>query len=333
MAKIFITRKIPDTGLELLKKKHKIEIFSDVANPSKNELIRKSKNVEAIISLLSDTIDREVIESCKNLKIIANYAVGYDNIDLNAARENNIYVTNTPDVLTQATADLTWTLLLSAARRIIESDKFVRDLKYKGWGPELLLGQRTFGKTLGIIGFGRIGKAVAQRAKGFNMKVLYNKRTPLKKDEERKLNATYADLDKLIESSDFITINASLNDSTYHLIDKAELEKMKENAIIVNTGRGPIINEKELAFALEKKEIFAAGLDVYENEPEVFNKLLELDNIVLTPHTGSATTYARYKMAEMVAEDVIAALKGKEPKNIVVWKEQLCLIEKCMIYQ
>ena len=318
MSKIFITRKIPDSGLELLKKKYEIEVFSDIENPSKTELIRKTKDADAIISLLSDTIDREVIENCNNLKVIANYAVGYDNVDLEAAKENNIYVTNTPDVLTHATADLTWTLLLSAARRIIESDKFVRDLKYKGWGPELLLGQRTFGKTLGIIGFGRIGKAVAKRAKGFNMKVLYNKRTPLEKSEEIKLGVSYADLDRLIETSDFITINASLNESTYHLIDKPELKKMKESAVIVNTGRGPIINEKELAYALENKEIFAAGLDVYEKEPEVFGKLLELDNVVLTPHTGSATTYARYKMSEMVAEDVIAILEGREPENKVL---------------
>ncbi|MDZ7671637.1 MAG: D-glycerate dehydrogenase [Halanaerobiales bacterium] len=318
MPKVFVTRKIPDTGLEILKKKYEVEVFSDSTNPTKEEFINGAKDADAIVSLLSDPIDREIIESCKNLKVIANYAVGYDNIDLDAAKENNISVTNTPDVLTQATADLTWTLLLSAARRIIESDKFVRDLKYKGWGPELLLGQRTYGKTLGIIGFGRIGKAVAQRAKGFNMNVLYNKRTPLDKVEENKLNATYAELDELIKSSDFITINASLNESTYHLIDKQELKNMKETAVIVNTGRGPIINEKELANALKNKEIFAAGLDVYEKEPEIYHKLLELDNVVLTPHTGSATTYSRYKMSEMVAEDVIAVLEGRKPNNKVI---------------
>ncbi|MGM0445065.1 MAG: 2-hydroxyacid dehydrogenase [Bacillota bacterium] len=318
MPKVFITRKIPDTGLEMLKEKYEVEVFSDSTNPTKEELINKAKEADAIVSLLSDPIDREIIEKCNNLKVIANYAVGYDNIDLDAAKENSISVTNTPDVLTQATADLTWTLLLSAARRIIESDKFVRNLKYKGWGPELLLGQRTYGKTLGIIGFGRIGRAVAQRAKGFNMDVLYNKRTPLDKKEENKLDAAYAELNELIESSDFIAINASLNESTYHLIDKPELKKMKETAVIVNTGRGPIINEKELANALINKELFAAGLDVYEKEPEIYRKLLELDNVVLTPHTGSATTYARYKMSEMVAEDVIAVLEGREPNNKVV---------------
>lgn len=318
MPKVFITRKIPDTGLEMLKEKYEVEVFSDSTNPTKEELINKAKEADAIVSLLSDPIDREIIEKCNNLKVIANYAVGYDNIDLDAAKENSISVTNTPDVLTQATADLTWTLLLSAARRIIESDKFVRNLKYKGWGPELLLGQRTYGKTLGIIGFGRIGRAVAQRAKGFNMDVLYNKRTPLDKKEENKLDAAYAELNELIESSDFIAINASLNESTYHLIDKPELKKMKETAVIVNTGRGPIINEKELANALINKELFAAGLDVYEKEPEIYRKLLELDNVVLTPHTGSATTYARYKMSEMVAGDVIAVLEGREPNNKVV---------------
>lgn len=318
MAKIFLTRKIPDIGIELLKKKHEVSIFSDSENPNKQQLIKNAQNADAIISLLSDEIDKEVINKCEHLKIIANYAVGYDNIDLEAAQKNNIYVTNTPGVLTEATADLTWTLLLATARRIVESDKFVRDLKFEGWGPELLLGRKTYGKTLGIIGFGRIGQAVAKRAHGFNMEVLYNKRTPLDQNKESRLGVKFAKLDKLLKEADFITINASLNDSTYHLIDEKEFEKMKDNAVIVNTGRGPIINENALVKALKQKKIFGAGLDVYEDEPEVTPELLELDNVVLTPHTGSATTYARNEMAEMVAKDVLAVLDDKDPKNRVV---------------
>lgn len=318
MSKVFLTRKIPDKGLELLKRKHKVSVFSDSENPNKEQLIEHAQKSDAIISLLSDEIDEEVINKSEHLKIIANYAVGYDNIDLEAAKENNIYITNTPDVLTEATADLTWTLLLATARRIVEADKFLRNLKYEGWAPELLLGQKTYGKTLGIIGFGRIGQAVAERAHGFNMEVLYNKRSPLNKNKEVELGVKYTELDRIFKKADYITINASLNESTYHLIDEKEFLEMKDNAIIVNTGRGPIINEKALVEALKNKEIFGAGLDVYEYEPEVSPELLDLDNVILTPHIGSATIKARNEMSEMVAEDVIAALEGKEPINRVV---------------
>jgi len=318
MSKVFVTRKIPDVGLNLLKEKYEVEVFSSETNPKKDQLINGAKDADALIPLLSDEIDTEVMEKCSNLKIIANYAVGYDNIDLKAAKKHDIYVSNTPGALTETTADMTWTLLMAAARRVVESDKYVRELKFDSWGPELLLGQKVYGKTIGIIGFGRIGQAVAQRAHGFDMEVLYNKRTPLSKKEENELGAKYANLEDLLEQSDFVTINASLNESTYHLIDEKELKVMKDSAVLINTGRGPIINEKVLAQALADQEIFAAGLDVYEKEPEVYPKLLELDNVVLTPHTGSATIDARNKMAEMAAENVIAVLSGKKPKNQVV---------------
>mgnify|MGYP006278976747 FL=1 len=318
MSKVFVTRKIPDAGLNLLKEKYEVEVFSSENNPTKDQLINGAKDADALIPLLSDEIDNEVMEKCSNLKIIANYAVGYDNIDLKAAQKHDIFVSNTPGALTETTADMTWTLLMAAARRVVESDKYVRERKFDSWGPELLLGQKVYGKTIGIIGFGRIGQAVAQRAHGFDMEVLYNKRTPLSKEEESELGARYADLEDLLKQSDFVTINASLNESTYHLIDEKELKMMKDNAVLVNTGRGPIINEKVLAQALANQEIFSAGLDVYENEPEVYPKLLELDNIVLTPHTGSATIDARNKMAKMAAENVIAVLSGKKPKNQVV---------------
>lgn len=318
MKKVLITRKIPDLGMNLLKDKFKVKVFSDQDDPTKDQIIKMAKDVDAIIPLLSHDIDREVIESCNKLKIIANYAVGYDNIDIKAAQDNNVYVTNTPDVLTEATSELTWSLILAVSRRIVESDKFVRQLKFKGWGPELLLGHEIHGKTLGIIGFGRIGRAVAKIAQGFKMNVLYNKRSALEKEEEKRLNVKYSDINKLFKKSDFITVNASLNDSTYHLIGQKEFDIMKDTAVLVNTGRGPIINEAELIKALKNNKIYGAGLDVYENEPEVSKGLLDLDNVILTPHTGSATIKARNKMAEIAAKNVIEVLKGNQPLNKVV---------------
>ncbi|MCF8008871.1 MAG: D-glycerate dehydrogenase [Halanaerobiales bacterium] len=318
MKKIFITRKIPDLGMNLLKDKFEIKVYSNQDDPTKNQIIKMGKDADAIIPLLSHDIDREVIESCNRLKIIANYAVGYDNIDIKAAKDNNVYVTNTPDVLTEATSELTWALILAVSRRVVESDKFVRQLKFKGWGPELLLGHEIHGKTLGIIGFGRIGKSVARIAQGFKMDVLYTKRAALDKTEEKKLNVKYSDINNLLKKSDFITVNASLNDSTYHLIGKKEFDIMKDTAVLVNTGRGSIINEAELVTALKNKKIYGAGLDVYENEPEVSKGLLDLDNVILTPHTGSATIKARNKMAEIAAKNVIEVLKGNQPINKVI---------------
>jgi len=317
MAKIFLTRKIPNAGLNLLKSAHDVKVFSDEVNPDKEQIINYANKVDALITLLSDEIDEEIINSCKNLKIIANYAVGYDNIDLDAARRNEIYVSNTPGVLTEATADLTWTLLSAMARRIVEADKYLRELKFDGWSPELMLGKSIYAQTLGIVGFGRIGRAVAKRAHGFDMKVLYNKRSRLSNKEEEQLNIKYAKLDELLNNSDYITINASLNESTHHLIGKNEFQIMKDNAVLVNTGRGSIVDEDALANALINNQIFGAGIDVYENEPEVNPKLLKLNNVILTPHIGTATTDARNKMAVMVAKNVIKVLEGKTPINRV----------------
>lgn len=283
----------------------------------REELINNIKGIDGLVSMLSDPIDGGVIKSNPDLKVVANYAVGYNNIDVEAATRQGVAVTNTPGVLTEATADLTWALLMAVARRIIESDQFVRQGQFKGWGPRLMLGSDVYGKTLGIIGFGRIGQAVARRARGFNMEILYNKRTRLSRDREEKLGVQYAEVDELLKRADYISINAPLNKSTYHLVGLQEFELMKNTAIVINTGRGPIIDESALVEALKEGKIAGAGLDVYEEEPEVHPGLMELDNVVLTPHTGSGTIETRDKMAVMVAEDVIAVLKGKRPANLV----------------
>ncbi|OQY09477.1 MAG: D-glycerate dehydrogenase, partial [Marinitoga sp. 4572_148] len=224
---------------------------------------------------------------------------------------------NTPGVLSDATADLAWALLFAVARKIIESDNFVRNGNFIGWRPRLFLGYDIKGKTLGIIGMGRIGKEMAKRAKGFEMKVLYYKRNKLSEAEEKELGVEYADLETLIKKSDYISLHTPLTDETYHLLDEKEFSMMKPNAIIINTARGPVINEKVLIKYLKERKIAGAGLDVYEEEPYIPNELLELNNVVLTPHTGSATFETRDKMAEMVADNVIAALKGDVPPNNV----------------
>ena len=314
---IYITSEIPEKGLEILKKEFKIKSNNSGKSLSKNELISEAKKADAILPLLSDEIDSKVMDELENLKVIANYAVGYNNIDVKAATKRNIIVTNTPDVLTETTADLTWGLLLAVARRIVETDKILRNGKFEGWAPKLLLGNEVNHKTLGIIGLGRIGKAVAKRAQGFNMKVLYNKRNRLDEKKEESLNVEYREFEKILKEADYISINTPLNESTYHLFSTKEFYLMKDDSILINTGRGPIINEKELVKALKNKEIGGAGLDVYENEPEVEEGLLKFENVVLTPHIGSATYQARNKMAELAAKGAVAGYKRESVPNIV----------------
>ncbi len=314
--KIFITRKIPESGLEILRKNYELEINPHKRILSKSEIIKGLKGKDGLLCLLTDQIDSEVIKSEPQLKMIANYAVGYNNIDVKTATKLKIPVSNTPGVLTDTTAELTWALLFSASRRIVEGDKFTRDGKFKGWAPMLMLGQDFNKKTLGIIGAGRIGTAVALKSKGFNMNVLYYDNSENKK-LNKELNAKKVEFDELLTKSDFISLHVPLNDSTHHLIGKKELKKMKETAVLVNTSRGPVIEEKALIKALKEKWIFSAGLDVYENEPEIPNSLKKLDNVVIQPHTGSASFETRSKMAEMAAENMIAGLKGKIPSNCV----------------
>ncbi len=315
--KIFITRKIPKAGVDLLQKKgYKIEINKYNRILTKNEIIAGLKNKDGLIPLLTDKIDKEIIYSEPKLKMIANYAVGYDNIDIKTATKKGIPVSNTPDVLTDTTADMAWALLFSVSRRIVEGDKFTRSGKFKGWDPMLMLGQDISNKTLGIIGTGRIGSSFGLKSKGFKMKVLYYDEK-INNTLEKELNAKKVSKSYIIKKSDFISLHLPLNKSTYHFIGFNELKNMKKNTILINTSRGSIIDEEALARALKEKWIFGAGLDVFENEPTVNPKLLILNNVVIQPHSASATFKTRSKMAIIAAKNVIEGLEGKIPKNCV----------------
>lgn len=311
--KVFVTSIIPEIGIEILKK-NGIEVVQNknYLPIEKEKLIKKAKECDALLCLLSNKIDKEIIDSLPNLKVIANYAVGFNNIDVEYATQKKIWVTNTPDVLTDATADLAFALLLACARRIVEADKFTREGKFKIWQSDLMLGKDLRGKTIGIIGAGRIGQAFARRTKGFEMKILYydKKRIP---EFEKETGAKFSTLNQLLKKSDFISIHTPLTKETYHLIDKAQFELMKDGAILINTARGEVINEKELVSAMKSGKLFAAGLDVYEFEPKITKELLKMKNVVLLPHIGSATTETRNKMAELAANNIVRVLNGKKP--------------------
>ena len=270
--------------------------------------------------MLADTIDKDVLESGKDrLKIVANYAVGYNNIDFEKAKELGIYVTNTPGVLTETTADLAWALMLAISRRIVESDAFTRSGKFEGWKPELFLGNDVYGKILGIIGFGNIGQAVARRAIGFDMKVYYYQRHKVAPEIEKSLHAIFI-VRRSFNKSDFISLHVPLTKETYHLIDNKRLSLIKKTAYLINTARGPVIDEKALCQKLKNNEIAGAALDVYENEPIICEDLFKLNNVILTPHIGSASYETRSKMSLMVAKDVIQSLNGEKPDHLV-WEK------------
>ncbi|MCD6512397.1 MAG: D-glycerate dehydrogenase [Thermoplasmata archaeon] len=314
MARIFITRRLPEEGLRMLEG-HDIEIYEGDAPPSKEEIIEGVRNKDALICLLTDKIDSEVMDASPKLKIIANYAVGYDNIDIREATKRGIVVTNTPGVLTETVADLAWALIMSIARRIVEGDEFMREGKFKGWAPMLMLGGDIYGKTLGIIGAGRIGRAVAKRARGFDMKILYYSRK--RNEEMESYGGKFVDMETLLKKADFVTLHVPLTEETYHMIGERELKMMKKTAYLINTARGKCVDEDALYRALANREIAGAALDVFENEPSVHEGLLRLKNVVLTPHIGSASYETRSRMAVMVVEDVLAVLNGQKPKNCV----------------
>ncbi|MBI4834588.1 MAG: D-glycerate dehydrogenase [Planctomycetes bacterium] len=314
---VYITQKIPECGLAILKKnRFNIEIKSEKQPVSKRELLERVRNKDGLICLLGDNIDKDIINAGSNLKIIATYSVGYDNIDVSYASKRGIMVTNTPGVLTDATAELTWALIFACARRIAESDRFIRKKEKWFWRPDLMVGTGLNNKILGIIGAGRIGQAVAYKAKGFNMEIVY---TDLSRNRKLELltGAKKSSLHTVLSKSDFITLHTPLMQETKHLISSNEFALMKPSAYLVNTSRGAVVNEKALVVALKSGQIAGAGLDVYENEPKVNPALLKLDNVVLLPHIGSATKEARDKMATMVAENVVIALSGKQPPNLV----------------
>lgn len=320
--KIFITRKIPEAGINKLKEKeYEIEISSFDRVLTKEELISsiKDKNFDALLCLLTDKIDKEIIDAAgKQLKIIANYAVGFDNIDVKYAGEKDILVTNTPEVLTNTVAEHTFALMLAISHRIAEADRFTRQGKYQGWAPELLLGSDLFGKIIGIVGLGKIGARVAYQAVGgFDAKIIYH---DVKRNEnfEKEFNAVYKEkLEDLLKEADYITLHIPLLPSTHHLINEEKLKTMKQTAYLINTSRGPVIDEQALVKALKQGWIKGAALDVFENEPNLTPGLAELDNVVLTPHIASATEETRSKMSELAAENIIAALEGKTPPNLV----------------
>lgn len=315
--KVFITRNLPGNVEQTLRANGYTVVTYKKDKPiSKAELIKNAWNADAIISLLTDKIDSEIIDNFKQCKIIANYAAGYNNIDIDYAKSKNIIVTNTPDILTNATADIALTLALACSRRVIEGHDFVKKKKFKGWAPKLLLGLEMSGKTIGIIGAGRIGQAVAKRFKAFDTKIIYYNRSK-KYDLEKKVGAKKVTLKKLMKDSDIISIQIPSTDETYHLLDKEHLSLLKPDAILINIARGEVVDEKYLIQLLKKRKIYSAGFDVYENEPDINPELLKLPNVVLLPHLGSATVETRTKMAQLCAENVIRVFDGKSPKTKV----------------
>ncbi|OOP55161.1 MAG: D-glycerate dehydrogenase [Candidatus Brocadia carolinensis] len=315
---VFITRKIPEEGVKILKTVcQKVEVNPHDRLLTYDELLKEAKGRDAIITMLSDRIDARLMQEAANLKIVANYAVGYDNIDVKAATAKGIVVTNTPGVLTDSTADMAWALLFSITRRIVEGDKLSRAGKFTGWAPMMLLGGDLVGKTLGIIGAGRIGTAMAMRSRGWNMRVLYMTQQSRNAVLEEMLGAQRVNLEMLLRQSDFISLHAPLSEKTRHLIGAKELSLMKRTAYLINTGRGAVIDEAALVHTLRNKQIAGAGLDVYEEEPKLKPGLAELDNVVLAPHLGSATNETRAKMAVMAAENIVAVLHNQRPNNCV----------------
>ncbi|MBE7559469.1 D-glycerate dehydrogenase [bacterium] len=317
MANIYVTRLIPQPGIDMLiAAGHQVEVNPDDRVLTQDELLAKVKGRDAVLCLLTDTIDAAVCEAAAGCKIFGNYAVGFNNIDVPACTRAGIAVTNTPGVLTDATADMAWALLFSVARRIVEGDKYTREGRFKGWGPLLFLGGDITGRTLGIIGAGRIGENFALKSKGFKMKVLYSDVNP-NPTLEKELGATKVDMETLLKESDFVSVHVPLMPETRHLIGRKELAMMKPTAYLINTSRGPVIDEEALVEALQKKTIAGAGLDVYEDEPALKPGLTECWNAVIPPHIASATLETRTKMATMAAGNILALLEGKRPPNIL----------------
>lgn len=318
MAKIVVTGKIPEVALEKLKKSHEVISWGEETPISRDEMLKRVSGANIIVSLLTEKIDEEVLTSAGNdLKAVCNVAVGYNNIDVAACKNKNVLVTNTPGVLTDATADIAMALILMTTRRLSEGERVIRNQDPWAWGMFYMLGSSIQNQTLGIVGMGQIGIATALRAKSFGMKIIYTRRNRLDEKIEKELSAQYVSLDELLQQSDIVSLHCPYSTETHHLISDAQLSKMKKTSYLINTARGPIVNEEALANSLINKTIAGAGLDVYENEPKVNEKLLKLDNVVLLPHLGSATVETRTAMATTAANNAIEILSGNKPLNPV----------------
>jgi glyoxylate reductase len=316
--KVYVTRELPERGLKIIRKYFDTEVWTEYAPPPKKLIIEKARNVDALATLLSDKIDAEVFDAAPKLKIVTQMAVGFDNIDVQEATKRGIYVTNTPEVLTDTTADFAWALLMAIARRVVEADKYVRTGQWKvGWHPSMMQGRDVYNATIGIVGAGRIGYAVAKRATGFGMKILFYDVVP-RPEIEKDFGARKVDLDTLFRESDFVSIHVPLMKETQHLVNAERLKLMKKTAYLINNSRGPVVDEKALYAALKEGRIAGAGLDVFEQEPTpVDNPLLKLDNVIVAPHISSASYETRSKMAEMVADNLVAFFEGKKPPNLI----------------
>jgi len=317
--KVYVTRELPEEATRILKSKFEVEVWQGEMPPPKSVLVEKVKEVDGVICLLTEKFDEDVVNAAgPRLRGICQIAVGFDNINVKAATARGILVTNTPGVLTETTADYAFTLMVATARRIAEADKYVKSGQWKvPWGLMMLLGQDIWGKTLGVVGIGRIGSAVARRDKGFNMRIIYYD-VFRNEQVEKELGVEYVPLERLLKESDFVTVHVPLTPETHHLINEDRLRTMKKTACLVNTSRGPVVDEKALYKALKEGWIWAAGLDVWEKEPvDVSNPLLELNNVTAAPHIASGSIATRTRMAVMAAENMVAILDGRVPPNLV----------------
>ncbi len=310
--RVLVTRLIPEAGLDPVREACEVDLWEDELPPPRDELLRRVAGVDGLLSLLTDRVDDELLDAAgPQLRVVSNFAVGFDNIDVPALTRRGIPAGNTPGVLTETTADLAFTLLMAAARRIPESVDYVRDGHWKTWGPMLLMGVDIHGATLGIVGFGRIGREMARRGRGFGMRILYHDVHPATPEEEAELGATRVDMDRLLAESDFISLHVNLTDETHHLIDADALRAMKRTAVLVNTSRGPVVDPAALESALRDGEVFAAGLDVTEPEPlPADHPLVALPNCVVVPHIASASRVTRDRMAQMAAANLLAGVRG-----------------------
>ena len=318
MAKVVVTGKIPAVALERLRAEHTVDAWEDESPISRDELLKRVAGADAIVSLLTEKIDAELLDAAgKQLRSVSNVAVGYNNIDVPACRERNVLVTNTPGVLTEATADIAMALILMSTRRLAEGERVIRTQQPWQWGMFYMLGSSIQGSQLGIVGMGQIGAAVARRARAFGMTIAYTKRSPLDAETAKELNATHMELDELLTTSDVVSLHCPYSPETHHLMNASTIGKMKKSAYLINTARGPVVDEEALATALQQGKIAGAGLDVFEKEPTVHQALIGLDNAVLIPHLGSATVETRTAMANLAVTNALAVLSGETAPNLV----------------